>query len=614
MHFPNSFVDEIRNRLSPSDVIGKKIKLTHKGGGEYSGVCCFHNEKTPSFTVSNPKGFYHCFGCGAHGDIVKFVMESEGYSFVETVKLLANEAGLKIPKQSQAAKENHKKIITLYDTTEEACKWYENQLSLPKNSIAKEYLLNRGISEETIKTFRLGFAPKGKNPLRNALIKKGFTEKQLIDTGLIVQNEGKDSYDRFRNRIIFPICNSNGKVIAFGGRIIGEGQPKYLNSPETELFHKGATLYAFHNARETAFKKHSIVAVEGYIDVIALYQAGIKNAVAPLGTAITDEHIKTMWKVAKEPVICLDGDEAGIRAMHKTALKHLHLLKPGYSLCFSTLPEGMDPDDVIKNQGIGNLKSILGKSTPLVDAIWQTQTKNIILDTPEKKAELQSNINNIVEEITDQSVKGFYKQHYNSLLWEINRENKYKKNKIKPNNNDSIKIKNTSNILNKIQNLEATIILTIINNPELMKNHNIEDDFIALEISHRNLHEIHKELVYFFSNNDEIEQNDLDKEIKQLLDKNTYKNFLNQISNNNFIDNSFQNIKSELSSPDSMAIKFWQYIHSQHQLCILENEYEEMFSDSNNFNEEVMWGIIQDKEKIATIAEKAKEIYQEALD
>jgi len=610
MHFPNSFVDEIRNRLSPSDVIGRKIKLTHKGGGEYSGVCCFHNEKTPSFTVSNPKGFYHCFGCGAHGDIVKFVMESEGYNFVETVKLLAGEANLKIPEQSQTAREQHKKITTLYDTTEEACSWYENQLSLPRNSYAKEYLKNRGISEETIKTFRLGFAPKSKNSLRNAMVKKSYTEKQLLESGLIFQKEGKESYDRFRNRIIFPICNSNGKVIAFGGRIIGDGQPKYLNSPETELFHKGHTLYAFHNARETAYKKQSIVAVEGYIDVIALYQAGIKNAVAPLGTAITDEHIKIMWKVAKEPVICLDGDEAGMRAMQKTALKHLHLLKPGYSLSFSKLPENMDPDDIIKHKGVDALKKILGNNIPLVDAIWKTQTTNINLDTPEKKAELQSNINNIVEEITDQSIKGFYKQHYNSLMWEINREKKsWKPNKDKEKQVINVNIKNTSAILNKLQNLEATMILTVINNPELMNNPNIEDDFISLEISHKSIYEMHQELVYFFSNNEDIKNEDITEELKRIFNKNKHKDFLNQISSNNFIDNSLSNMES-----DSMAIKFWQYIYSQHQLCILENEYERMFSDSNNFNEEVMWGIIQDKERIATIAEKAKEIYQEALD
>lgn len=604
MYFPNSFVNEIRNRLTPSDVVGKKVKLIHKGGGEFLGICCFHNEKTPSFTVSNPKGFYHCFGCGNHGDIVRFVMKSEGYNFIEAVKLLANEAGLKLPEQSEAAREKYKTITTLYDVMEAACKWYEQQLLSPQNSQAREYISNRGLHKETVKTFRLGFASKNKSDLRNAMLKQNFTQKQLVDAGLIIQNENKESYDRFRNRIIFPICDGNGQVIAFGGRIIGEGQPKYLNSPETELFHKGAILYAFHNARESAYKNQSIIAVEGYVDVISLYQAGIKNVVAPLGTAITDNHIKMMWKVAKEPIICLDGDEAGIRAMQKTALGHLHLLKPGYSLSFSILPKGMDPDDVIKSIGVNAIRDILKNNSPLVDIIWRCKTENINLGTPEKKAALQNDINNTVAEINDINVRSFYKQHYNSLMWEINKIKKVKNPKFA-----NLQTKNTIN-LNKLQNLEATLLLTIINNPVLMQNHNIEDEFLSLNISHDSLNEIHKEIVYFFSHNDI--DNKLDEiviEIKNIFSNEKYKKFLNQISNNSFIDNSFKNIQS-----NEIITKFWQYINSQHQLCILENEYNKMFSDDNDFDEERMWEITKDKERIAHIAKETKEIYEEALD
>ena len=302
MAFSEQFLDELRNRIGLVDVVSRRVKLTRKGR-EYIGLCPFHKENTPSFTINEEKHFYHCFGCQAHGSIFDFVMETEGLSFPEAVESLAAEAGLDIPRDTAEARNAQKRRQSLYDVTEYVTKLYEKALQSPENKQARDYLARRGLTDDTIRRFRVGFAPTGRHFLRSALATENIDEGLAVAAGLIIRPEQGDPYDRFRSRIIFPICDRRGRTIAFGGRIIGNGEPKYLNSPETLLFQKGTTLYGIHLAAHVARKTETIILTEGYLDVIALAQAGFENTVAPLGTALTEDQIKLVWKMVREPII-----------------------------------------------------------------------------------------------------------------------------------------------------------------------------------------------------------------------------------------------------------------------------------------------------------------------
>ncbi|MEQ8701402.1 MAG: DNA primase, partial [Bauldia litoralis] len=314
MNFTTQFLDELRNRLPVSDLVGRRVKL-RKHGREHTGLCPFHNEKSPSFTVNDDKGFFHCFGCGAHGDVIGFAMQTEGLTFPEAVEKLAGMAGLQIPRETPEERARAQRARSLHDANEAAAKWFEKQLRGAQGREALDYLHRRGLSEATIASFRLGYAPDSRDGLKSALMSDGFEEAQLLEAGLLVKPEdGRASYDRFRGRVIFPINDRRGRPIAFGGRILGDGKPKYLNTSDTPLFHKGRTLYALDRAREAMRETPEVIVTEGYMDVIALWQAGFKGAVAPLGTAVTETQIEELWRLAPEPIPCLDGDEAGRRA------------------------------------------------------------------------------------------------------------------------------------------------------------------------------------------------------------------------------------------------------------------------------------------------------------
>src|SRR5437764_1063773 len=313
MSFTPQFLDELRQRVSLVNLIARKVKLTRRGR-EQTGLCPFHNERTPSFTVSDEKGFFHCFGCGAHGDVIGFVMRSEGLSFPDAVERLAREAGLPIPASSPEERERTQRQATLVSAMETAAAWYELQLKAPGAREALDYLTRRGLSEATIARFRLGFAPEGRTALRDALARAGVSLELSIEAGLIGKGDDGNIFDRMRGRVIFPIADRRGRVIAFGGRILGDGQPKYLNSPETALFHKGRTLYGLAQALRPARDGGEIIVAEGYMDVIALAQAGFAQAVAPLGTALTEEQIGGRWRLVPEPTLCFDADGAGERA------------------------------------------------------------------------------------------------------------------------------------------------------------------------------------------------------------------------------------------------------------------------------------------------------------
>lgn len=417
MAFTPDFLEELRSRLTLSDVIGRKVALKRKGR-EFQGLCPFHNEKTPSFTVNDRKGFYHCFGCGAHGDVVGFVMQSEGLSFPDAVERLARDAGLALPAATPAERQRAARAASLHTVVERAASWFEAQLWSPAGGPALAYLRQRGLDDETIRRFRLGFAPDRRDGLKRALMSTEMPEALLVEAGLLIVPEGdRDSYDRFRGRVIFPIGDRRGRLIAFGGRLMGPGEPKYLNSPETPLFHKGDTLYALAAAREAVVTGAELIVAEGYMDVIALHRAGFGGAVAPLGTALTEDQLRLLWKLAPEPILCFDGDKAGARAAARAAERALPLLRPGHSLRFLSLPAGEDPDSLIRQHGATAFATVLATARPLVDLVWEQETAGRALDTPERRAGLEQALARRAAEIADPGVQAQYRQEFRDRLW-----------------------------------------------------------------------------------------------------------------------------------------------------------------------------------------------------
>ncbi len=420
MAFTPQFLDEIRTRLPVSDVVGRRVRLVRKGR-EHSGLCPFHNEKTPSFTVNDDKGFFHCFGCGAHGDVIGFTMRIDNLSFPEAVEKLAGEAGLEMPRFTPQERARAQRQQTLHEVVEAACVWFQKQLESPAGKPGLAYLRGRGLTAETIAKFRLGYAPDARQGLKAALKTAGIEESLLLEAGLIVRpDDGRDSFDFFRGRVIFPIMDARGRVVAFGGRILGDGQPKYLNSRDTPLFDKGRTLYALDKARAgvaggAGRTPAQLVVVEGYMDVIALHEAGFAGAVAPLGTAITESQIEILWRLAPEPILCLDGDAAGQRAALRAAERVLPLLKPGFSLRFATLPPSDDPDSLIRRHGSAAMAQVLESARPLVDLVWDAEAASRPLDTPERRAGLEARLKERIRLIAD---RGVQQQYFQSLIRE----------------------------------------------------------------------------------------------------------------------------------------------------------------------------------------------------
>ena len=417
MSFPPEFLNELRDRLAVSEIVGQRVRLQRKGR-EFQGLCPFHNEKTPSFTVNDDKGFYHCFGCGAHGDVITFAMNTEALSFPEAVEKLAQLVGLQVPAQHPDDRAREQKRRTLEDVMEAACLWFERNLRLPVGKQAMEYLKGRGLDAATLKRFRLGYAPNERTALKAHLVAEGFEEALIVEGGLHKPAEeagdrpgerARGAIDYFRDRVIFPITDRRGRVIGFGGRVMGDGQPKYLNSPETPLFHKGRVLYGLAQAREAASKAGSVLVTEGYMDVIGLAMGGFDYAVAPLGTALTEEQILQLWKLAPEPVLCFDGDSAGQRAAARAAERALPLLKPGFSLRFVTLPAKEDPDSLIRTQGPAAMRRLIEQAAPLVTALWQSERAKLHSETPEQLALLRQTLEEHAAKIADRTVQGFYR-------------------------------------------------------------------------------------------------------------------------------------------------------------------------------------------------------------
>jgi DNA primase len=425
MRFPEEFLNELKSRVRLSDVIGRKVALK-KRGKDYVGLSPFSNEKTPSFYVHDDRGFYKCFSTQKSGDAITFLMETERLSFSEAVERLARDAGLELPAQSPGEVQQYKKRNTLLDWVEKACVFFEDQLRSPAGSEAREYLEKRGFGREVWQRHRMGFAPNGWRALSDFLTKQGATVEELIEAGLIVEPEekGKAPWDRFRNRVIFPIADQGGKIIAFGARTLEpDGKPKYLNSSDSQLFHKGRTLYRYMPAREALAPlkegplSRGLIVTEGYVDAIALAEAGIGTAVAPLGTALTEEQLELLWRAGPEPILCFDGDEAGIRAAWRACDRALPMIAPGRTLYFVLLPDGMDPDDVVRVRGAQAMRDMLANARPLVDLLWGREVDAEPLDTPERRAGFEARLMAAVNEIKHPGVKKAYERELRDRLY-----------------------------------------------------------------------------------------------------------------------------------------------------------------------------------------------------
>jgi DNA primase len=410
MRFSPHLLDEIRARLPVSQVVGRKVALKRKGR-EYAGLSPFKMEKTPSFFVNDQKGFYHCFASGEHGDIFKFVMTTEGLSFPEAVEKLAEEAGVVLPKAEAEDREREDSRTRLLALMEESAKFFESALAGAGGTDARRYIEKRGLRRETLATFRVGYAPNSRHALKDHLAKAGYTLEEMTLSGMLISGDDIPvAYDRFRHRVMFPIGDAKGRIVAFGGRALDPDQnAKYLNSPETPLFHKGHLLFNAHRARAAAHDKDRVLAVEGYMDVIALAEAGFTETVAPLGTALTEDQLQLLWRMSAEPILCFDGDGAGKRAAFRavdTALPHL---KPGASLMFAFLPDGLDPDDLVRQQGPAALDACLGRSRPLIEVLFEREWAQGDWSTPERRAGLEKTLKGLIARIEDESVRAHYR-------------------------------------------------------------------------------------------------------------------------------------------------------------------------------------------------------------
>lgn len=424
MSLPPGFLDELRNRISLAQVVGRKVmwdaRKSNQGKGDMWAPCPFHQEKTASFHVDDRKGFYYCFGCHAKGDALSFIRETENVGFMEAVEILAREAGMTLPAPDPQARQKADRRGQLTEVMERAVRYYRRQLAGSAGADARDYLARRGLSEAAQERFSIGFAPNARQGLIAHMAEAGVPRALLVDAGLAAQGDaGGAPYDRFRGRIIFPIRDARDACIALGGRAMDPNvSAKYLNSPETEIFHKGSGLYNIGPARAAAGKGAPLIVAEGYMDVIALSEAGFGAAVAPLGTAITEDQLRLMWRIADEPVITLDGDAAGLRAAMRLVDLALPLLRAGKSLRFCVLPQGMDPDDVIRAQGAQAMQKLIEAAHPMVNLLWRRETEGRAFDSPERRAALEHALGAATARISDPILRKEYDQALREMRWQ----------------------------------------------------------------------------------------------------------------------------------------------------------------------------------------------------
>jgi DNA primase len=512
MRFPPNFLDELRARLPVSEVVGRRVRLK-KAGREWKGLSPFNKERTPSFTVNDQKGFFHDFSSGKHGDIFGFVMETEGVTFPEAVERLASMAGIAMPKMSEqaAVEEQHRR--GLHDVIELAAKFFEVTLAARGGAKARGYLADLGLEPATQLKFRLGYAPPDRFALKEYLGGQGVSVELMVEAGLLVAGDDIPvPYDRFRDRVMFPISDLRGRVIAFGGRALDKDAPaKYLNSPETPLFHKGGLLYNAAPARAAANDGATLIAVEGYIDVIAMVTAGFPATVAPLGTALTDDQLGLLWRMADEPILCFDGDVAGRRAAYRAVDLALPLLRPGKSLRFAALPDGQDPDDLARAGGRGAIADVLASARPLADVLWTRETEAGRFDTPERRAGLEAQLAQVTSAIPD-AVRKYYRQDLDARMRQLFAPNTAIQSRAGPYAKQSRQAGrpplgpapmiasprlSASPIVRgyrtALQPREALILLAVVNHPWLLESH--AEELADIEFLHPDADRLRRELL-----------------------------------------------------------------------------------------------------------------------
>jgi DNA primase len=545
MSIPPRFLDEIRNRLVLSDVIGKTVRVI-RAGREFKACCPFHNEKSPSFTINDDKQFYHCFGCGAHGDVIGFVMQHNSLSFMEAVEQLAGEAGLQVPKADPLVIEKSRKEKDLHMLMDTAARWLQDQLDQPAHQDVLGYLNDRGLGLKARESFRLGYAPADGQALRLYLKAQGFADAQMLEAGVIKESsKGGQPYAFFRDRVMFPVGDRRGRVVAFGGRILPEHlrpiaadgfkPPKYINSSDTPLFDKGRTLYAESHARQAAREGHTLIVTEGYMDVIACHMAGFKATVAPMGTALTEEQILSLWSImgegGKTPILCFDGDNAGRRAASRAAERVMPLLKPDRSIRFAFLPDGEDPDSLLKTGGRSGLQAILAASLSLFDFLWASHTAGRSFDTPEERAGLQKALQADIGKIGDPEIQKHYRELVRARISQAffaPYDNK-RKGAAQKNTPRGVGLKLRSPLGAQAHIGEKILIAALLNSPKLYGH--LEEDFGCLPVNNVRFSKLRQKMIDIFERLEAIDSAQLqstlraegfDQEMDDILSESVY--------------------------------------------------------------------------------------------
>jgi DNA primase len=500
MSLPVDFLDELKARVGIAEVIGKSVKLARRGR-QFIGLCPFHGEKTPSFHVYDDH--YHCFGCGAHGSAIDFVMQSEKVGFREAVERLAHEAGLALPPASPQAEERQRRRASLYDVLEAATRYFRKMLRMAEGAAALQYLRARGVGEPAIDRFQLGYAPSGGFATKAALIREGFTDDALIEAGILVRPEdgSRGPYDRFRDRVMYPICDRRGRVVGFGGRILGQGEPKYLNSPETPLFHKGRSLYNLAGGAKAAREKGTLIVVEGYMDVIGLSEAGWDNVVAPLGTALTEEQLQTLWQLTPEPILLFDPDAAGERAAVRAAERALSILKPGLGLKIAILRVDTkdDPDRVAARYSAQLVHRTLLEAAPLSEFLFRLENKGRVYLSPEERAATEERLRRRAITIADPVVRAHFVRAFRDRTWQALRAAKRTKHSAAA---LPVAVRvgaSEANSSSGRAQAEVILVAILLMHPEFF--HQVEDAFGQIQFSDRTLDRLRQDIIQALSGN-----------------------------------------------------------------------------------------------------------------
>jgi DNA primase len=493
-------LEEFKARLPLVEIVARHVRLSRRGR-EHTGLCPFHQEKSPSFTVSEAKGFYHCFGCGQHGNAIDFIMAIEGLDFGQALTRLAELTGLTPPQRAGASRPAVDQ--RLYAVNEAAARWYAGRLESGEGAEARAYLARRGLDAATIARFGLGYAPRARDALKQALVAEGFGEPTLLEAGVLARPDaGEVSFDRFRHRVMFPIHDRRGRIVGFGGRALGDARAKYLNTPETPLFHKGELLYGLSLARQAVRERGTVIVAEGYMDVIALAQAGFAHAVAPLGTAVTEAQLAALWQLADEPILCLDSDEAGLRAGARVIERALPLLQPGKSLRFALLPQGADPDEVLRIWGRQRLAQTLAEAKPLIEFLWDSETRQRNVDTPERRAALRQRLLELANAIPDPALRRLFRDALEQRMAARfgGRRGAGRARPAPPwvrGDSGVGAARLQAGIANPARAAEGELLGPVVVHPELLDQ--IEEEFAALEFSEPELVRLHDGIISWYA-------------------------------------------------------------------------------------------------------------------